>query len=272
MQRQVMFVVAYDGTDFHGWQEQPGQRTVQGVLQDAARHVLRHPLAVRGAGRTDAGVHAAGQIATFPVETTLSASRLRYAIGGRLPKDMSVVRAREVSSELVPSRHAISKLYRYRIHAATGRPVETLQHRYTYHCWTPLDIGRMRSAARHFVGRRDFAAMASKGSKRITTVREVLRCEVVRRFEEIRIEVEGTGFLYNQVRNMVGTLIEVGRGHWEVDRVVEIMASRDRREGGPTAPAKGLSLQWVRLPPHLLVSESAEADGELPETASRPFD
>ena len=266
MQRLVMFVVAYDGTDFHGWQEQAGLRTVQGVLTDAARHVLRHPLTVSGAGRTDAGVHAAGQVATIATDSDIPANRIRYAIGGRLPKDMSLIRVRDASLSLAPSRHALSKLYRYRVHATSGRPVTTLHHRYTHHCWTPLDPERMRAAAQHMVGRHDFAAMASKGSERVTTVRTVLHCQVYQRYDEIRVDVEGTGFLYNQVRNMVGTLIEVGRGRWEPDFVAEIMESCDRRMAGPTAPAKGLCMQWVRYPPRLLRPE-IESD---PPTSEGP--
>ena len=122
----------------------------------------------------------------------------------------------------------------------------------------------MRAAAQHLVGRHDFSAMASKGSERVTTVRTVVHCQVYQRYDEIRFDVEGTGFLYNQVRNMVGTLIEVGRGHWEPDYVAEIIKSGDRRLAGPTAPAKGLCLQWVRYPPRLMRPET-ESDPPPPE-------
>jgi tRNA pseudouridine38-40 synthase len=137
-------------------------------------------------------------------------------------------------------------LYRYRVYAASGRPVEYLVQRYTYHFWQPLEMEAMQAAAAYFLGTHDFSAMASKGSERETTVRSVFRCEVYRQYNEIRIDVEGDGFLYNQVRNMVGTLLEVGRGHWPAEQVAQIVASKDRRNAGPTAPARGLCLQWVK--------------------------
>jgi tRNA pseudouridine38-40 synthase len=258
MQRNIMFVLAYDGTDFHGWQRQPGQRTVQGVLEEAARRVLRHPVFIVGSGRTDAGVHAAGQVANLLTDSSLPPDRLRHAIGGRLPKDICLLRSRDVSLGFSASRHCAGKLYRYRIHAVGSRPVSTLQHRYAHHFWHRLDLDRLREAGRYFVGTHDFAAMASKGSERVSTVRTVLRCDVFQRYQEVHFEIEGTGFLYHQVRNMVGTLVEVGRGHWEPERVAEILASQDRAQAGPTAPAKGLSLQWVRYPPERLRPESPE--------------
>ncbi|UCG31545.1 MAG: tRNA pseudouridine(38-40) synthase TruA [Phycisphaerales bacterium] len=258
MRRNIMFVLAYDGTDFHGWQIQPGLRTVQGVLEETARRILRHPVEIRGAGRTDAGVHAAGQAANFQSDSEIPVTRMRHALGSRLAKDISLLRGREVDARLVASRHPLSKLYRYRVYACSDRPVNELLQRYTHHFWHPLDLERMRAGARHFVGTQDFAAMASKGSERQSTTRTVIRCEVYRRYDEVRFDIEGTGFLYNQVRNMVGTLIEVGRGHWEPDQVKEILESRDRSQAGPTAPAKGLCLQWVRYPPALLLPASEQ--------------
>jgi len=252
MGRNIRLVLAYDGTDFHGWQAQPGLRTVQGVLEQAVRRVVRHQVYVIGSGRTDAGVHAAGQVCNFPTDCTVPTERLRKAIGARLPKDVCILDASEVSPDFHATHCAVSKLYRYRIHSAQVRPVTRLTQRQTYHFWHPLDPDRLRAAARHFVGTMDFAAMASKGAVRETTVRTVLRCEVERRYDEIWISVEGRGFLYNQVRNIVGTLLEVGRGHWEVERVPEILRGLDRAAAGPTAPARGLCLQWVRYPPWLL--------------------
>jgi tRNA pseudouridine38-40 synthase len=131
--------------------------------------------------------------------------------------------------------------------------------RQTYHYWHPLDESRIQAASRWFLGTHDFAAMASKGAPRETTIRTVLRCDVERDYDEIRIDVEGRGFLYNQVRNMVGTLIEVGRGRWEPVHIKAILESLDRGNGGPTAPARGLSMQWVKYPPELLHPEEPGA-------------
>jgi tRNA pseudouridine38-40 synthase len=245
MLRNLRLILAYDGTDYHGWQRQPGVRTIQGLVEQSARRVLRHPLQVVGSGRTDAGVHARGQVAHLITTSSIPARNLKPAIGGRLPKDVTVIDSREVPLGFHASRSAQSKLYRYRVYNHAARPSEELQQRFTYHFWTSLDVERMRQAARFFVGRHDFAAMASKGSERETTVRTVFGVWVYRRQREVRFDVQGAGFLYNQVRNMVGTLLEVGRGHWPPEQVAAILASGDRTQAGPTAPARGLCLQWV---------------------------
>ena len=246
MLRNIKLIIAYDGTDFHGWQTQPGLRTVQDEIETAAKRVCGHPLKISGAGRTDAGVHARGQVATFLDESGIPAANLARAIGHRLPLDISIVHACEAPLELHASRSARSKLYRYRLHTGDRRPVERMRQRYAYHLWLRLDPDRIRAAAARLVGTHDFAGMASKGSPRATTVRTIRRISVRRVLDEVLIDVEGDGFLYNQVRNMVGTLIEIGRGHWPCERIDEILEARDRSLAGPTAPAQGLCLQWVR--------------------------
>ena len=252
VERTIALWVAYDGTEFHGWQNQLDLRTLQYVLEDALRRVVRHHVDLIGSGRTDAGVHAAGHVSSFVTTCELEPERLRHSIGSRLPTDLSLIALRDVHPQFHATRSAISKLYRYRIHNTPGRPVEHQTQRYTYHCWEPLDVERMRAGGRHFIGEQDFAAMASKGGQRETTIRKVLRCDIERHLDEIRIDVEGTGFLYKQVRTMVGTLVNVGRGHWEPDRVTDILKSADRANAGPTVPARGLCLQWVKYPPELL--------------------
>lgn len=261
MSRTVCLVTAYDGTEFHGWQRQPGLRTVQGVLEDVLRRVLRHDVALIGSGRTDAGVHAAGHVSSFATEMTLDTAKLRHAVGSRLPDDLAVLSARDVHPDFHATQSATSKLYRYRIHHAERRPVELRRQRYAYHCWHALDVVRMAVAARHFIGDRDFCSMTPVRSVRETTVRRVIRCDVTRHGDEVRIDVEGDGFLYNQVRAMVGTLMEVGRGRWAPDYIADILASRDRNQAGGTAPAHGLCLQWVRYPPALLTPPGV---GRLP--------
>ncbi len=253
MERTICMRVAYDGTDFHGWQLQLEVRTVQEVLEQALRRVVRHHVDLIGSGRTDTGVHAAGHVSNFITTCQMDTYKLKHAIGSRLPEDISINAVLEVQPRFNARRSAVSKLYRYRIHAAPGRPVERAAQRYVYHYWHPLDVDRMRAAARHFIGEKDFSSMAAAGTQRATMVRTVLRCDVQRHLREIRIDVEGTGFLYKQVRAMVGTLLNVGRGQWEPDYVKDIIESRNRASGGPTAPARGLCLRWVRYPPHLLV-------------------
>lgn len=246
MPRNIRLFIAYDGTDFHGWQHQPGLRTVQETVQQAIRRVARHPISLTGSGRTDAGVHARGQVANFETTCEIPCDNLRRAISSRLPKDVAILRVDEVPPGFRSTFDAVSKLYRYTLHNAQGRPVEEHRQRYVYHCWHRLDESRMQRAAALLVGTHDYAAFASKGSERETTVRTVLRLEIYRRFDHLLVDVEGTGFLYNQVRNMVGTLIEIGRGHWEPEYAAEILASCDRSKAGPTAPAQGLCLQWVQ--------------------------
>lgn len=261
--RNIQLILSYDGTEFHGWQTQPGQRTVQQVLEDVLRRVVRHPLELMASGRTDAGVHAAGQVANFRTDSALDSQKLRHAIGSRLGADISILRARDVPTGFHATHSALSKLYRYRI-SNTAHRTGIAQARYTCHYRKPLDLEAMREAAQHFLGTHNLRALAStRGEEKASYVRTVLGCEVYFSQGEIRIDVEGTGFLYNQVRNMVGTLIEVGRSHWPGSRIPEIIASQDRQMAGPTAPACGLCLQWVRYPPDHLIP-----DPSMPVTAA----
>lgn len=260
VERNVRLLLAYDGTDFHGWQRQPGLRTVQGEVEVALQRLAGHPLELVGSGRTDAGVHAVGQCANVRLRTRVPTERLTHALNGRLPADVAVLSADQVSDAFHATKCAIRKRYRYTIYGMSRPPVATLQHRYAYHYWESLDIARMRQAAAHFVGTLDYSAMASSGCVRSTMVRTVFRCEVRREFECVHVEVDGSGFLYNQVRNMVGTLLEIGRGRWEAECVTGILASRDRANAGPTAPARGLCLQWVEYPEHLLKAPETTAD------------
>lgn len=232
-------------------------RTVQGEVKAALQRLLGHPLQLIGASRTDTGVHARGQVANVYTSAAIPACNLRTALSHRLPPDIEVVHARDVAPEFHATRHARAKLYRYRIWHSDLRPV-CVQARYlAWHIWTPLNFERLSAAAEALVGRHDFAGFASAGSPRTTTVRTVRRVTVRRRGGDVLIDVLGDGFLYNQVRNMVGTLVEIGRGHWPVERIAEILQQRDRRLAGPTAPPHGLCLQWVKYGPTALPADSA---------------
>ena len=246
MERNIKLVLAHDGTDFHGWQRQTGVRTVQQELEDVLRHILRHPLNVLGASRTDTGVHARGQVASVVTGAPVPIENLRRAMGHHLPADMALIGVYPASPGFHPTRDACAKLYRYRIFASAQRPVANFAQRYSWHVWYPLALDRLQAAAAELAGTHDFAGFASQGSPRETTVRTIYRAQVERAGDEVLVEIEGDGFLYHQVRNMVGTLIEIGRGHWPPERVGEILAARDRRLAGPTAPPQGLCLEWVR--------------------------
>lgn len=251
MERKVKLTLAYDGTGFHGWQLQAGLRTVQEVVAVALGGLAGRPVEVVGASRTDAGVHARGQVAHAVVPDRIPVGNLPRALNGRLPADVSVIQAVEVPPAFHAARDARGKRYRYTLYNASGRPVEDLRQRYCWHVWQALDVERMRAAAAVLVGRHDFAGLANQGSPRADTVRTIFSVTLSRPGREIHIDVEGDGFLYNQVRVLVGTLVEVGRGHWPVERVQEILATRDRGRAGPTAPPQGLCLEWVAYGPPL---------------------
>lgn len=250
MQRSIKLTIAYFGAAFHGWQRQPGLRTVQEHLEQVAQRVCGEPIVLFGASRTDAGVHARGQVAHFVTRTGIPTENLRKALTCRLDGDVSIVHAEQVPPGFHASRDAVEKLYRYRIFNHQRRPVESLHSGIAWHVWHKLDLERMRAAAERLCGTHDFAGFASAGSARRSTVRTVYHVDIRRKHELVLIDFRGDGFLYNQVRNMVGTLVEIARGHWAVERIDEVLATRDRALAGPTAPAHGLCLEWVRYPPH----------------------
>lgn len=244
----VRCVIAYDGTDFHGWQQQPELRTVQGELQAASFRLLAHPAPFQGASRTDAGVHAQGQVAVVRLPDHFPAERFGRAINHRLPRDVVVLDATPTTDDFDPSRQALEKLYRYRILDGADRAPEPALERYTWVLHHPLDVDALRAGAAHLVGRYDFAAFATRNDARETTVRTIFAINVHRVGREVHIDVRGDGFLYNQVRIVVGTLMEVGRGFWPPERVAAIRDSRDRAQAGRVAPAAGLCLRWIRYP------------------------
>ena len=243
--RNLKLVIAYNGAAYHGWQRQAdGIDTVQLRIEQAATDVLRHRTIVFGAGRTDAGVHAEGQVANlYTTNFSIPLRGLRRAMNSRLPRDIAVASAAEVPESFHASRSAVGKTYRYRIHVAPIRPADLA--RQVYHYWRTLDVQAMRAAAERLLGRHDFLGFATSGEQRETTVRTIFRCDVVQQGPSVFVTVQGDGFLYNMVRNIVGTLIEIGRGRWGPDRIDTIIDTRDRRQGGPTAPPDGLSLVCV---------------------------
>lgn len=243
--RNIKLVVAYDGTAYHGWQRQAaGIDTVQERVEQAAIHVLGHPLNVGGASRTDAGVHAEGQVANVRTSNVaIPLIGLRRAMNSRLPGDIVIRSAVEAPDDFDPSTSAIGKTYRYRICVSPCRPA-TLS-RQVCHYWRPLEIEPMRQAAARVVGQHDFRGFATSQEQRENTVRTVFRCEVSEADGEIVVQVRGDGFLYNMVRNIVGTLIEVGRGRWQSDQIDRIFETLDRGQAGPTSPARGLTLMCV---------------------------
>lgn len=246
-ERNIKLTIAYDGSDYHGWQRQAnGIVTVQQTLEEALVRVVNHPLTIRGSGRTDTGVHALGQVANFRSTTPIPVERLHHAINSRLPKTIRVRKAEDVGLDFDAILSAQSKLYRYLIF--NHEDLDPRMNRYCYHYWHHCDEKRMQQAAAHLVGEHDFVAFASAGNERESTVRHLMRCDVSRDEHNLIFDLEANGFLYNMVRNIVGTLLEVGRDYWPVDRVPEILANKDRQQAGPKAPPNGLTLQEVYYP------------------------
>lgn len=240
--------IAYDGSGFHGWQRQepPGRepfRTVQGVMEQAFLRLLRHPVTLTGASRTDAGVHALGQVAHLDTDTPIPPHRLADAMNSRLPADIDVLAAEPVPDTFHAIRDVATKQYQYRIFNASRRPL--LRRHLVSHIWQPLDEARMDAAAARLVGSHDFEGFAAAGHGRESTVRTIHRCSVHREQEDVVITVEGDGFLWNMVRIIAGTLVEVGRGKFDADRIDTILRTTDRQLAGPTLPPQGLCLMWI---------------------------
>ncbi|MDY6914613.1 MAG: tRNA pseudouridine(38-40) synthase TruA [Planctomycetota bacterium] len=230
-----------------------------GSVNIAAARVAGHPVTVFGAGRTDAGVHAAGQVANFHMmNSSVPLRGLRRAMNSTLPRDIAVWSAVEVPENFHASRSAVGKTYRYRIHVAPDRPVMLAGQ--VYHYWRALDTEAMRLAGQRLIGRHDFRGFASSAEQRENTVRTVFSCELADVASEVHVTVQGDGFLYNMVRNIVGTLIEVGRGCWPAERIDKILAGCDRRDAGPTAPPEGLTLLCVHYGPPRPAQEHRQAE------------
>lgn len=242
--RNVKLVIAYEGTAYKGWQRQNNTPTIQGTVQAAIQTLTGNLVKLAGTSRTDAGVHAAGQVANFVTDTIIPTESIAQALNGCLPQDIVILSASQVPMDFHASADAICKLYRYRIYDAPTRPVELFNRR--LHVTYPLDVEKMDQAAQLILGQHDFAAFASAKDKRETTVRTVLKCQVRRIAQhEIAIDVQADRFLYHMVRNIVGTLLDIGRGRWPVEQMAYILASADRRQAGPTIRPHGLCLQRV---------------------------
>lgn len=243
--KRVMLTVAYDGAAYHGWQVQPNGETVEGVLNRCLSALLGEKIEVTGASRTDAGVHAMGNVAVFDTESPIPADKISYALNRRLPEDIRIQKSREVDANFHPRHCPSRKTYEYRIYSAPF-PMP-LKRFYSYFTYVSLDVGFMSQAAGYLVGTHDFKSFCSVQTQAETTVRQVDSVEVWEEKtdgagKDIVIRVSGRGFLYNMVRIIAGTLMEVGRGHIPPQEIEKILAAKNRQAAGPTAPACGLTL------------------------------
>lgn len=243
VRRTLSLTLAYEGTAFAGWQRQPGARTVQEVVEEALAAIEERPVTLVAAGRTDAGVHARGQVASVEVENRLALAVLARAINVRLPEDVRVVAVTDARPGFDARREARAKVYQYTI--ALGPDPGPFVRRLVWHVPQRLDVGAMRRAAEALVGEHDFAAFQASGGDVQTSVRRLLQSRLL---DEpgpphyLRYHVTGTGFLRHMVRNIVGTLVDIGKGRWPAEDMALILASRSRARAGATAPAQGLVL------------------------------
>lgn len=239
----------YDGRDFFGWQQQAGDRTVQGVLQEVLEGVLGHPVRVHGAGRTDAGVHAEQQVAIFDTEVVRDPRGMCGALRARLPDDVVCLDARVVPESFDPRHSRHVKRYRY---AFLDRPARSpLRRDRLWHVRFPLDEAAMAAGVAHLVGEHDFSSFRAAGCSSTHPIRTLQRAEVVRVADEVHLTVEGSGFLRHMIRIIAGTLVEVGRGRRLPAWIGEVRDAHLRSAAGRTAPAGGLTLAgiWYRPEP-----------------------
>jgi len=256
--------VGYDGTRYSGWQVQPNGVTVQAKLEQGLVELTRETVRVTGSGRTDAGVHAIGQVASFSLANWRATDDdLRRALNSKLPPDIAVSRIEDAAEDFHAIRDAVGKRYRYQLQIGGVR--DPFEHAFRWHVHAPVDVDAMRAASAHLVGRHDFASFQAAGADRKTTVRHVRAIDITETptasggtrsdaadvtscCQYLTIEIEADGFLYNMVRNIAGTLLEVGRGKRTHEWVADVLAAKDRTVAGPTAPPHGLFLLWVQYP------------------------
>lgn len=242
--KRVKLVVAYDGTNYHGWQVQDNGITIEEVLNRTISELVQEDIKVIGASRTDAGVHACGNVAVFDTESRIPGDKFSFALNQRLPDDIRIQESCEVDADFHPRYADTVKTYEYNI---LNRRFELPSKRlYAAFCYYPMDIERMNQAAAYLVGEHDFKSFCSAGAQVQTTVRTIYAVNVTKEDDMVHIRITGNGFLYNMVRIIAGTLMQVGIGLMEPERVKEILEARDRSKAGPTAVAKGLALVEIR--------------------------
>lgn len=242
--KNYRILIQYDGTRYKGWQIQKAtDATIQGKLSMVLESLAGHPVEVIGSGRTDAGVHALGQVANFHIEEHFARGEIFSWLNRYLPEDIAVTEIEEVDGRFHSRYHAVEKTYRYRIH--TSMVPNVFERRYLYHYDTPLDVGRMQKAASLLVGTHDFAAFCGNRRMKKSTVRTMNRIDITEKEDEIVLDFSGNGFLQNMVRILTGTLIEVGNGQKEPEDMTWILKEKNRDYAGYTAPAQGLVLMKV---------------------------
>ena len=242
MHRNIKLEIEYDGTDFHGWQTQPKLRTVQGEIQEKLKTILRHEITLIGAGRTDAGVHALGQVANFKTDNQLDGESILEGLNGLLADDVVIKKVQEVDPGFHSRYGATGRLYKYRVY----RGKTALLRRYAWEVLYSLNLDEIRDATEEIQGEHDFSSFCVAESAKENNVCGVTDATWEQSGDELIFRIEANRFLHTMVRSLVGTLLEVGRGYFSVADFVDIMKAKDRRKAGPTAPPRGLYLVEVK--------------------------
>jgi len=241
--RNIMVTVSYDGSDFMGWQVQPSVRTVQAVVEDSLEKIFKVKTLVNASGRTDAGVHAFSQVASFEAVTNINVQSLKKAINSLLPDDISITDISDMPDTFHPRYSAKAKIYLYAINNSEIK--NPLMSRYAMHLKSRLNTEAMKMAAEYLLGEHDFSSFMASGSPVKSTIRSIFQSEIIVRGDMIYYIVKGSGFLRHMVRNIVGTLIEVGKEKVKPEDIITIINQRNRSKAGPTAPPQGLYLAGV---------------------------
>lgn len=258
--KRIKLIVAYEGTNYNGWQIQPSGITVEGVLNRALTELTKEPVAVIGASRTDSGVHALGNVAVFDTNTKIPPEKISYALNQRLPEDIVAQHSCEVPHDFHPRKCESCKTYEYRILNRTF-PLP-LHRRDSYFTYRVLDVDKMRQAAGYLVGTHDFKSFCSIHAQVKTTIRTIYCLTIRKEQDMITIHIEGSGFLYHMVRIITGTLLQIGSGERSPLEMPDILNARDRAAAGPTAPAHGLTLTGIKFAPVLPEAEPYPESGE----------
>ena len=241
--RNLKVVIAYDGTNYHGFQIQNNAITVQEKIQVGLKELLKEEARIVSASRTDAGVHAKGHVFNLKLDSSLPTKKFALALNTKLPADIVALSAEEVADDFHARYYAQGKKYSYQIYNDSFQL--PFFRNYTYHIKDKLDLSAMRQAAKYLIGEHDFSSFRAAGCNAKTTIREIYQIEIKKQDQIVKIEIEGSGFLYNMVRIISGTLIEIGLAKKKASEMESILAAKDRLEAGFTAPAKGLFLEKV---------------------------
>jgi tRNA pseudouridine38-40 synthase len=246
--KKYLMRIAYDGTRYSGWQIQPNSKSVQEIIEKALHTLLKAPVRIIGAGRTDAGVHALGQVAHFSLDADLDCDKMGYALNGMLPHDIRIKALVPTPETFHAQYSALSKEYHY--HLWLEKIIDPFVRLYRHHLFhRRFSFSHLEDATSHFLGTHDFATFANVGGSVSSTVRTLTRLDIVPQEGGIRLEFEGNGFLYKMVRNIVGTLLEVAVGKRISSEIPELLSAKDRQRAGPAAPSRGLFLVKINYPP-----------------------